>query len=174
MMPNGGNMNPWMSHQWYNQAATFGPNQVQGMAQNAFHMMAPHHQYGAGILPMGPVWNDAASQNQWMQQWPSNIQPKYINILLKVCCMLNKSFVFISWANNFVQNAQPPPPPPPENTPVVPQIPPPPPQEVASEADSVMSEEEKNFDIQFKEWEGKFQAWKEENKNHPDKVSTYS
>ncbi len=33
-----------------------------------------------------------------------------------------------------------------------------------------MSEEEKNFDIQFKEWEGKFQSWKEENKNHPDKV----
>ena len=32
-----------------------------------------------------------------------------------------------------------------------------------------MSEEEKNFDIQFKEWEGKFQAWKEENKNqHPE------
>jgi hypothetical protein len=80
MMPNGGNMNPWMSHQWYNPAASLGSNQVQGMVDmNAFHMMASQ-QYGAGILPVGPVWNDASSQSQWMQQWQPNLHTKYNNI----------------------------------------------------------------------------------------------
>lgn len=48
------------------------------------------------------------------------------------------------------------------------QAPPPPPPE-----DSMpMSEAEREFDKQFKEWEAKFAVWKEENKNHPDKVGS--
>ena len=35
-----------------------------------------------------------------------------------------------------------------------------------------MTEEEKQFVIQFTEWESQFKAWKEENKNHPDKVKS--
>lgn len=85
-------------------------------------------------------------------------------------------FTNISWASNVVPNTQPPPPPPPANTWVAPPLPPPPPQEdVSGHLDAnVMSEEEKTFDIQFKEWETKFQTWKDENKNHPDKVITPS
>lgn len=33
-----------------------------------------------------------------------------------------------------------------------------------------MTDAERDFDQQFKEWEAKFAIWKEENKNHPDKV----
>lgn len=78
MMPNGGNFNPWVG-QWYNPTASLGSEQVQGMVDvNAFHMMASQHisQYGAGILPVGPIWNAAASQSQWMQQWQSNFPMK--------------------------------------------------------------------------------------------------
>ncbi len=101
MMPNGGNMNPWMSHQWYNPAASLGSNQAQGMVDvNALHMMASQqfpHQYGAGILPVAPAWNDVSSQSQWMQQWQSNFQTKYMNINHeKFAVMLNNSFLFSS------------------------------------------------------------------------------
>ncbi|XP_077291589.1 uncharacterized protein LOC143915051 isoform X2 [Arctopsyche grandis] len=34
-----------------------------------------------------------------------------------------------------------------------------------------ISEEEKQFDIQFKKWEEEFEAWKQQNINHPDKVA---
>lgn len=35
-----------------------------------------------------------------------------------------------------------------------------------------MTEAEKAFDEQFKNWESQFMKWKEQNINHPDKVST--
>ena len=35
---------------------------------------------------------------------------------------------------------------------------------------AIPSEEERNFDAHFEEWEEKFQLWKEENKHHLDKV----
>lgn len=155
MMPNGGNFNPWVG-QWYNPAASLRSDQVQGMVDvNAFHMIASQQlsaQYGAGVLPVASIWNAAASQSQWMQQpWQSNFQA--------------------NMGSSIVPNAQPPPPPPPANPSIAPQIPPPPQQEDASSNLNaiVLSEEEKNFDIQFKEWETKFQIWKDENKNHPDK-----
>lgn len=34
-----------------------------------------------------------------------------------------------------------------------------------------LSATEKSFDAQFKEWEEKFNTWKLQNANHPDKVS---
>lgn len=34
-----------------------------------------------------------------------------------------------------------------------------------------MAEQEKAFDEQFKNWEAQFMKWKEQNINHPDKVS---
>lgn len=34
-----------------------------------------------------------------------------------------------------------------------------------------LSAAEKNFDIQFKQWEEQFNKWKEQNIDHPDKVS---
>lgn len=33
-----------------------------------------------------------------------------------------------------------------------------------------LSEAEKTFDIQFKQWEGQFNEWKKQNQDHPDKV----
>lgn len=33
-----------------------------------------------------------------------------------------------------------------------------------------LSEAEKTFDIQFKQWEGQFNDWKKQNQDHPDKV----
>jgi len=33
---------------------------------------------------------------------------------------------------------------------------------------------EKEFDEQFKNWESQFERWKQENANHPDKVSMFS
>lgn len=38
-------------------------------------------------------------------------------------------------------------------------------------ANSAISEEERQFDIQFKKWEEEFQAWKQQNINHPDKAA---
>lgn len=85
--------------------------------------------------------------------------------------MMYDCFQYASWGNVLVHNAQPPPPPPPPtNAPPDPKpLPPPPPDETPSNSIGI-TEEEKSFDIQFKEWEDKFQLWKEENKNHPDKV----
>lgn len=38
-----------------------------------------------------------------------------------------------------------------------------------------MTEAEKAFDDQFKNWESQFMKWKEQNINHPDKViNTFS
>ncbi|KAI9554282.1 hypothetical protein GHT06_019554 [Daphnia sinensis] len=154
MMPNGGNFNPWVG-QWYNPAASLRTEQVQGGVDvNAFHMIASQQlsaQYGAGVLPVSSIWNAAASQSQWMQPWQSHFQANV--------------------GSSIVPNAQPPPPPPPASTVITPQIPPPSQKEDASNNlnANVLSEEEKNFDIQFKEWETKFQIWKDENKNHPDK-----
>ena len=69
-----------------------------------------------------------------------------------------------------VQNAQPPPLP---TSATVLQPNPPPPEEAAKLAlANELSEEERNFDIQFKEWDKKFAIWREENKNHPDKVQS--
>ena len=65
-------------------------------------------------------------------------------------------------------NSQPPPPPPPNQPSFDSQLPPLP--EGSPHHPAVLSDEEKNFDNQFREWEEKFQKWKEENKNHPDKV----
>lgn len=39
------------------------------------------------------------------------------------------------------------------------------------ETDEELSEAEKTFDGQFKQWEEKFNSWKLQNANHPDKVS---
>lgn len=36
---------------------------------------------------------------------------------------------------------------------------------------TIVSEEEKQFDVQFKKWEEEFDAWKQQNINHPDKVA---
>lgn len=33
-----------------------------------------------------------------------------------------------------------------------------------------LSEAEKTFDIQFKQWEGQFNEWKKQNQDHPDKA----
>ncbi|KAL7300023.1 hypothetical protein TKK_0007331 [Trichogramma kaykai] len=90
--------------------------------------------------------------------------------------------------------SQPPPPPPKEEKPPLPptssygyntSVPPPPPtgskrsasSEVESEAakklketDQELSEAEKTFDAQFKQWEEKFNTWKLQNANHPDKT----
>ncbi|XP_057375414.1 uncharacterized protein LOC130696351 isoform X2 [Daphnia carinata] len=154
MMPNGGNFNPWVG-QWYNPAAALRSDQVQGMVDvNAFHIIASQQlsaQYGSGVLPVASIWNAAASQSQWMQPWQSNFQANV--------------------GSSIALNAQPPQLPPPVNTVIAPQIPPPQQQEDASSNSNanVLSEEEKNFDIQFKEWETKFQIWKDENINHPDK-----
>ena len=49
---------------------------------------------------------------------------------------------------------------------------PPPHQEVPQFMHEEVTEEEKQFVIQFTEWESQFKAWKEENKNHPDKVQS--
>lgn len=38
------------------------------------------------------------------------------------------------------------------------------------ETDEELSEAEKTFDAQFKQWEEKFNTWKLQNANHPDKV----
>lgn len=38
--------------------------------------------------------------------------------------------------------------------------------------DEELSEAEKTFDSQFKQWEEKFNTWKQQNANHPDKVGT--
>jgi len=35
-----------------------------------------------------------------------------------------------------------------------------------------LSAAERNFDIQFKQWEQQFNKWKEQNIDHPDKVSS--
>lgn len=35
-----------------------------------------------------------------------------------------------------------------------------------------LTETEKTFDAQFKQWEEQFNIWKQQNANHPDKVST--
>lgn len=35
-----------------------------------------------------------------------------------------------------------------------------------------LSAAERNFDIQFKQWEEQFNKWKEQNIDHPDKVSS--
>lgn len=40
------------------------------------------------------------------------------------------------------------------------------------EDDEEMTEAEKTFDAQFKQWEEQFNKWKQQNVNHPDKVST--
>ena len=34
-----------------------------------------------------------------------------------------------------------------------------------------LSAAERNFDIQFKQWEEQFNKWKEQNIGHPDKVN---
>lgn len=78
---------------------------------------------------------------------------------------------FFSWGSAFASSAQQPPPPPPPNTLADhQQLPPLPLDDPPSNSAAVPSEEERNFDAQFKEWEEKFQLWKEENKHHPDKV----
>lgn len=48
----------------------------------------------------------------------------------------------------------------------------PPPQSSAAATTTVNNVELSNveFEAQLKEWELKFQKWKEDNKNHPDKV----
>lgn len=33
-----------------------------------------------------------------------------------------------------------------------------------------LSEAEKTFDVQFKQWEGQFNEWKKQNQDHPDKA----
>lgn len=38
-------------------------------------------------------------------------------------------------------------------------------------ANTAISEEERQFDIQFKKWEEEFQTWKQQNMNHPDKAA---
>lgn len=38
--------------------------------------------------------------------------------------------------------------------------------------DDELTETEKTFDAQFKQWEEQFNIWKQQNANHPDKVST--
>lgn len=40
--------------------------------------------------------------------------------------------------------------------------------------DDELTETEKTFDAQFKQWEEQFNAWKQQNVNHPDKVSIIS
>lgn len=37
-----------------------------------------------------------------------------------------------------------------------------------------LTEAEKTFDAQFKQWEEQFNKWKQQNANHPDKVSAYT
>jgi len=106
----------------------------------------PLNQNHPGLTPM---WN----ANHW-QQW--NFQP--------------------SWGNPLIIHGQPPPPPPPVNVPLPPlphQAPPPPPPEENPLQGMSMSDAEINFDHQFNDWENRFLAWKEENKNHPDKVIAY-
>lgn len=39
------------------------------------------------------------------------------------------------------------------------------------ENDDELTEAEKTFDAQFKQWEEQFNKWKQQNANHPDKVS---
>ncbi len=76
-----------------------------------------------------------------------------------------------AWNQSIIQNTQPPLPLLPPSSSVQPNPPPPAKESTKlTAADSDASEEERNFDIQFKEWEQKFSVWKEENKNHPDKV----
>lgn len=65
------------------------------------------------------------------------------------------------------QNAQPAPP-----LPSLAEQQPNPPPPTTDEAANDITEEERNFDIQFKEWDEKFATWREENKNHPDKVNS--
>ena len=75
-----------------------------------------------------------------------------------------------AWNQSIIQNTQPPLPLFPPSSSIQPN--PPPAKESTKQITAAhdMSEEERNFDIQFKEWEQKFSVWKEENKNHPDKV----
>ena len=40
----------------------------------------------------------------------------------------------------------------------------------AKQEDDELSEAEKTFDVHFKQWEEKFNTWKLQNANHPDKV----
>ena len=75
---------------------------------------------------------------------------------------------FCSWGNPLITHGQPPPPPPPVNAP-----PPPPPPEENPFKGMNTSDAEQNFDKQFDDWETRFLAWKEENKNHPDKVTSF-
>lgn len=78
-----------------------------------------------------------------------------------------------SWVQAPLPQSQPRPPPPPVNTPLPPRAPPPPPppkEETLQLQAPEISAEEKQFDIQFIEWEKKFAFWREENKEHPDKV----
>lgn len=39
--------------------------------------------------------------------------------------------------------------------------------------DDELTETEKTFDAQFKQWEKQFNIWKQQNANHPDKVSAF-
>ena len=96
----------------------------------------------------------------------------------KDCFFFLFSFLFLSysWGNPLIIHGQPPPPPPPVNVPLPPlphQAPPPPPPEENPLQGMSMSDAEINFDHQFNDWENRFLAWKEENKNHPDKVIAY-
>lgn len=76
MMPNGGHANNlWGgSHQWYQPAVHFTPDQMQNFADiNGLHLMASHQfstPYATGAIP---TWN---AYPQWTQQWQANFQTK--------------------------------------------------------------------------------------------------
>ena len=68
---------------------------------------------------------------------------------------------YSAWNQSIIQNTQPPLPLLPPSSSVQPNPPPP----TTDEAANDITEEERNFDIQFKEWDEKFATWREENKN---------